>query len=194
MRSCFAAVVLGVGVLAGCSDDPELIPVTIRQGDKDSSFLSQNAEDTGVSLPSATGLIIEPEGKIHWIEVLQCIPDDGPCVPQAYGPYRNFDAAWVVWETAMGENFDLSFDDAMRGPPMIEGPIVYGEMPEHARWQMPAVALEEGELYAVNVYRTESCDTQDDLCLSTQAAGGLFFTVENGQVKEVAPAVVEELD
>jgi hypothetical protein len=49
------------------------------------------------------------------------------CEPTPSHGYCYFGAASVEWETAMGINYEENFDDVLRGPPAIVGPIVYGE-------------------------------------------------------------------
>ena len=192
--TCLLSVVVGFGLLSGCEQESEIETIGLSLRPAEDVTVDGSEQPNQIAQPNGPSLIVEPEEKVHWVEVVQCTADYGPCVPQALGPYRTFDAGIVVWEAAMGDHFSDRFDDFMRGPAEIEGPIVYGELPEHARWQSDAAPLEEGGIYAFSVYRTQACDTDDVNCLSIVAAGGLFFTVEDGLIKEVPPAVVEELE
>lgn len=133
---------------------------------------------------------------VHWIEVERCASDEIDCsVRPTFAGQCLFDASYMVWETAMGEapvcpidgTVAGGFDDALRGPPAIVGPITFGELPANAGWQELSEPLVDGEVYAISAYVYEACDDMAADCIHTKAVGCRFFTMENGAMVPLEP-------
>ena len=175
------ALIAGIWLfsVACAEEEPEQIQLTLDMS-------GQNPVEQGVDAlapPTAPvlgdALTISFGEPVHWIEVERC---ESECDPTPSHGYCYFGAAILEWETAMGVNYEGKFDDVLRGPPAIEGPIVYGELPANAGWQSDAAALVEGERYAINAYVYEACDDGNVACVHTKAVGCQFFTIENGEL------------
>lgn len=171
---------VGMGLLPACAQDafedsdPERIVVGVTLVQQGAGFELQ----------------IDPDVPVHWVEVSECEVVDGDCTPYISSQYRYFDSSTLIWETSMASE-EGSFGPAMTGEPKIAGPIIYGQLPDNAGFQSVATPLREGGRYVVNVYQTAACSDSTLDCLSTEAAGGLFFEIVGGELNELEPEVVE---
>ncbi len=171
---------VGIGLLPACAQyafedtDPEQIWVGVALEPQGAGFELQ----------------IDTDVPVHGLEVSECEVVDGDCTPYISSQYRYFDSSTLIWETSMASE-EGSFGPAMTGEPKIAGPIIYGQLPENAGFQSQAVPLKEGGRYVLNVYRTAACEDSTFDCLSTEAAGGLFFEIVDGELNELEAEVVE---
>lgn len=178
--------------IGGCGeDDPEIVTL---------SFVGENDAPAARDAVVAPGLDPRPSvalsRAVHWIEVARCDSELADCSQRPkVGGYCGFDTAFITWETAMGEppvcpvdgTVAPGFDDALRGPPAIVGPITIGERPANAGWDQQYESLVDGEVYAISAYVYEACDDFNPDCVHTKAEGCQFFTVENGVPVRLEP-------
>jgi len=182
-RSLVAAFVV---LFVGCaSEDPERIHVRLSMGLEEAGVGDESVGFAPPTTARGDGLTITLNRPVHWIEVERCVEE---CEPTPFHGYCYYGVSDLVWETAMGVNYAGKFDDVLRGTPEIVGPIVYGELPPNAGWQMDAIDLVEGERYAINVYEYEACDTADQSCVHDAAVGCRFFIIENGALVDITGA------
>lgn len=191
---CLGLVGVALCALAigGCGDDdPEVVTL---------SFVGETDAPRARDAVVAPGLDPRPSvalsRAVHWIEVTRCDSEFTDCSQRPkVGGYCGFDMAFITWETAMGEapvpcpvdGTIPGFDDALRGPPAIVGPITIGERPANAGWDSLNEPLVEGEVYAISAYVYEPCDDLNPDCVHTKAEGCQFFTVENGVPVRLEP-------
>ncbi len=182
------ALVAGLWLFSvACAEEEEVgrVQLTLAVGD---SVDARSTDIDSLAPPVAPslghGLTISLGQPVHWVEVERCAPES-TCEPIPDFGYCYFDVAYIEWETAMGENLEGRFDDALRGEPAIAGPIVYGQLPANAGWQSDAVELVEGERYAINAYVYEACDDNNVACVHTKAVGCQFFVIEDGELVDI---------
>ncbi len=185
----FPLMLGAVLVLSACEDEPDELSFSLSiNGQLAGADAVQRsfAGEPSLAPPPATGLVIDLDQPVHWIEVERCT--DSLCKPFAHGDYCFFEYAEIAWETAMGEEPEDAFDDALRGPPLITGSVTYGVQPEQAGWQSQAQPLLEGESYGLNVYVHEGCDDEEgDEWLCTAAIGCQYFKIEAGELVPFEP-------
>ncbi len=180
MHNLAGLLAVGLCLLPACAQD------AFEDSDPEQIAVGVTLEQQGAGFE----LQIDIDVPVHWVEVSECEVVDGDCTPYISSQYRYFDSSTLIWETSMASE-EGSFGSAMVGEPKIAGPIIYGQLPENALFQREAVPLKEGGRYVVNVYQTAACEDSAFACWTTEAAGGVFFEIVNGQLNELEAEVVD---